>query len=216
MHLVRAGCLIASIGTLFLSLTYVPLVDATAVMFMSPLFVNLLAGPLLGERVGLHRWLGIFAGLVGIVIIVQPQGTGFDWPILLAVAAAVFFALFQILTRSLAATESTLTTLFYTGFGGALCSSMLVPFVWQPLSFKHASIFLGLGALGVGAHFAYIKAFQHAEASFLAPFTYSKILWTTALGYLLFHHLPGSSVLVGAALIIGGGIYVFWREANVG
>jgi drug/metabolite transporter (DMT)-like permease len=214
VHMVRTGCLIGSIGTLFLSLTYIPLIDATAVMFMSPLFVNLLAGPMLGEKVSLHRWLGVLAGLCGVLVIIQPGGTGFDWPIIYAIIAAVFFALFQIFTRSLAPTETTVTTLFYTGFGGVAWSSLLVLFVWQPLNPEHILVFLGLGLLGVAAHFSYIKAFQLAQASFLAPFTYSKILWTTVLGYVFFAHIPGLTVLAGAAFIVAGGLYVFWREAD--
>ena len=164
LHLVRAGCLIGSIATSFVALAYIPLIDATTVMFMSPLFVNLLASPLLGERVGLHRWLGVLIGLAGVLIIIQPGTVTFHWATLLAVLSAMFFAMFQVITRRLAPEENTLTMLFLTAVGGVIWSSCLVVFVWQPLDLRDAAIFLGLGALGVAAHFSHIKAFAHAPS----------------------------------------------------
>jgi len=215
LQLLRSACLVGSIGTLFVSLRYVPLVDATAVMFTSPLFVNLLAGPILGEKVSLQRWLGVLAGLAGVLIIMRPGASGFHWAILLSVLAAVSLAIFQIASRSLASSERTLTTLFYTAAGSAFWSSCLVVFVWQPLDSRYAFVFLSLGAIGVAAHFSYIRAAEVSEASFLAPFIYTKIVWTAVLGYLLFEHVPGPALWLGSSLIIGGGLYVYLKERVV-
>lgn len=213
-HFLRAGMLVATISALFWGLAYIPLADATAIAFMAPLFVTTLSGPMLGERIGAHRWVAVAAGFVGVVLIVRPQGGGLQWAVLLPLVSALFFALFQIMTRRLAATESTFTTLFYTGLGGMVWSSLLVPFVWRPMTATHLLVFAGIGALGVGAHLCMIRAFTAAEASLLAPFNYVKLVWAVAIGYLLFADVPGPAVLTGAAVIVASGLYVLVREGR--
>lgn len=214
LQLLRAGCLVGSIGTLFISLAHIPLVDASAIMFMAPLFITVLSVLILKEKVDAYRWAAVVVGLVGVLIILRP-GSGFmNAAALLAVLASIFFAAFQVITRALSRTENTFGTLFFTAVGGLLWSSVLVTAVWQPLTAKHFVIFLGLGFLGVGAHICYIKAFQLGEASFIAPFNYSKLIWVAILGYWLFDHIPSMPVILGAALITGSGLFVFMRERS--
>ncbi len=212
LQILRAASLVFTIGTLFAGLKYIPLADATAITFSAPLIITALSAPLLGEHVGPHRWGAVVVGMAGVLIIIQPGGDVMHWSVLLPLAAAVGFAAFQIITRQLADTETTFVTLFYTSAGGAVISSFLVWFFWMPLDIRQSVYLAGIGALGAGAHFCFIRAFAVAEASFLAPFNYVKLIWVTGLGYLMFGDLPAPHVMLGSAVIIASGLYVLMRE----
>ena len=130
----RGAMLFLSISMLFMALAYMPLADAIAISFAAPLFVTVLASPLLSERVGAHRIGVVVVGLAGVAIVMRPGAGVFEWTALLALASALFFAFFQLTTRMLAATETPFTTLLYTGIGALVCSSLAVPFFWTPVS----------------------------------------------------------------------------------
>lgn len=212
LQLARPAMLMLTISTLFVGIAHLPLADAVAISFTAPLFITVLSIPLLGERVGVHRWLAVVAGLVGVVVIVRPGEAGLHWAVSMPLVSAVFFALFQIMTRQLAATERTTTTLLYTGFGGAVWGSMLVPFFWSPLAPGHLLVFALTGLLGVAAHLCMIKAYEFTQASLLAPFNYVKLVWASLLGFAAFGEIPGTHVTVGAAIIVASGLYVLQRE----
>ena len=214
LHLVRSALLVATIAALFVGLAHMPLADTIAITFMAPLFVTVLAGPLLGERVGVRRYAAVVAGLAGVAIIVQPGAGLASWAVLMPLLSALSFAGFQIATRRLAATEATMATLYHTGFGGLAWISLFVWPFWTPLSLADAATLLAIGALGVGAHVFMIKAFEAAQASLLAPFNYAKLVWGAGLGFVVFGDIPGAPVIAGSAVVIGSGIYVFWREGR--
>ncbi len=212
LQVLRAALLVFTITTLFTGLAFIPLAEATTITFLAPLIIAALSAPILGERVGIHRWCAVIIGMSGVLIVIRPGGDVVQWAVLLPLAAAFGFATFQIATRLLASTEPTFVTLFYTSVGGALMSSVIVLFIWQPLNLRQVAILLGIGALGAGAHLSFIRAFEFAQASFLAPFNYVKLVWVTALGYLMFGDIPAQHVVVGSAVIIASGLYVLWRE----
>ncbi len=214
LQLTRSGLLVGAIAMLFIGLAYIPLADAIAITFMAPLFITMLAGPLLGERVGVHRFAAVVAGLAGIVIIIQPGSGLANWAVLMPLLSALSFAFFQIATRRLAATAPTMVTLYYTGFGGLAWISLFVWPFWTPLTLADGAVFLAIGGLGVGAHVCIIKAFEAAQASLLAPFNYAKLVWGVILGYAVFGDIPGAPVITGSAVIIASGLYVFWREGR--
>ena len=212
LQMVRSALLVGTISFLFLGLTYMPLADAFAITFMAPLFITVLAGPILGERVGIHRVGAVVAGLIGVIVIMQP-GTGvFHWAAMLILVSALCFALFQIATRRLVGAAPTMVTLYYTGIGGLLWTSLMVGFFWSPIGFEELAIFVALGSLGIAAHICVIKAFDAAQVSLLAPFNYAKLLWGIALGYALFGDVPTLTVLGGSAIIVASGLYVLWRD----
>jgi drug/metabolite transporter (DMT)-like permease len=134
LQLLRPLLITLTLGMLFTGLAYLPLAEAIAITFMSPLFVTALSVPLLGERVGIHRWLAVLAGVVGMLILVRPAGGVVHWAALLTLGSALAFALFQIVTRRLMATETTTSVLFWTAVGSVLWSSLAVPFFWTPLA----------------------------------------------------------------------------------
>lgn len=212
LHFLRSGLLVASISTLFVGLTYLPIADATVIGFTAPLFIVALSVPLLGERVGLHRWLAVLIGLGGVVIIVRPGGGIAHWAAIMPLIGAVCFALYQITTRVLAQTEATSTTLFYTAAGGFFWTCVLVPFFWTMPTIVQWLAFFFIGALGAAAHLCLIKGFELAQASLLAPFNYSKLVWAAALGYVVFGDWPSLNTFLGCAVIVASGLYVIHRE----
>ena len=212
LHFGRAGLLVLSISMLFIALRYMSLADATAISFTAPLFITLLAIPILGEKVDKARWLAVLGGLCGVLVVVRPGSGLASWISLLPLMGAISFAGFQIATRLLSNTENTFTTLFYTGAGGLIWSSLALPFVWETPEPWHWLTFAIQGALGVGAHLCMIKAFEQAEASLLAPFNYSKIIWAAATGYLVFGNVPSLNTLAGAAIIAVAGLFIMLHE----
>ena len=212
IQIIRPGFLVLSICGLFVGLTYLPMAEATAIGFTGPLFIVALSVPLLGERVGWHRWLAVMVGLAGVLVIIRPGGAVWHWSAVTTLLGAVSFAVFQILTRKLAGQEKHQTTLLYTSLAGTLWVSLMVPFFWTTPSPVHWAMFLIIGAMGAGAHFCMIQAFAHAQASLLAPFNYSKLIWVTILGYLVFGDVPGIDTIIGGAVIVSAGLYVLYRE----
>jgi drug/metabolite transporter (DMT)-like permease len=214
LQIARSGFLVASIASLFVSLTYLPIAEVTAIGFTGPLFITALSAALLGEHVGRHRWLAVIIGLLGVLVIVRPGGAVWHWSAAMALLGAICFALFQIVTRRLAGRDRHQSTLLWTSLGGTLWASLIVPFYWTTPTGHHIIMFLVIGAMGTAAHFAMLQAFQHAEASLLAPFNYSKLIWVTLLGFLVFGDWPGLNTLIGSAIIIAAGLYVLYRDTR--
>ena len=214
LQLGRGAMLFVTISMLFMALAKLPLADVIAISFASPLFIILLAAPLLSERIQVHRIAAVVFGLAGVAIVMRPGAGVFEWAALLALASALFFAFFQITTRVLAATEAPFTTLLYTGIGALACSSLAVPFFWAPISAFEVVVFAVIGGLGVGAHMCMIRAYAFTQASFLAPFNYAKLLWAVALGYLMFGDVPQLNVIAGSVVIVASGLYVVYRERS--
>lgn len=210
----RAGFLVGSIVALFIGLTYLPIAETAAIGFTAPLFMTALSVPVLRERVGAHRWIAVIAGLIGVMIIVRPGGGLWHWAATMPLIGAVFFAAFQLTTRMLANNEDNNTTLFYTGLAGLFWISLLAPFYWTTPTALHWLVFIGTGAMGAMAHLCFIKAFALAQASFLAPFNYSKLIWVAGLGYLVFGDVPSLNMWLGSGLIALAGAYVLYRETK--
>ncbi len=212
LQIVRPMFLVLSISSLFVSLTYMPIAEAIAIGFTGPLFITALSVPFLGERVGWYRWLAVLVGLAGVMVIVRPGGAVWHWSAGMALLGAVCFAFFQLITRRLASQDEEQTTLLYTSIGGTAWASLIVPFFWTMPTLNYLLLFLILGAMGACAHYFMIQAFKRAQASLLAPFNYSKLVWVSILGYVVFGDLPSFETLIGSAIIIVAGLYLLYRE----
>jgi drug/metabolite transporter (DMT)-like permease len=212
LQLLRGFAVAASSIVFVLSLKYLPIADATATSFVTPLFVTALSIPLLGEKVGWRRWAATTVGLVGVLIVVRPGGSGFQLASLLPVVSALTWAFALIVTRQMSTTESPLTTLAWSAMIGLGVVSLLLPFAWQPLTFQSVLLGIFIGVASTIGHWLVILAFRHADASLLAPFSYAQLLWVSVFGFFLFAALPDLWTLVGAVIIAGSGLYTAHRE----
>lgn len=213
LQLVRSLLLLGCTVGFFLAISYIPLADAAAIGFVSPLIVTALSVPLLGEAVGPRRWTAVAIGFVGALIIVRPGLGVVHWASFVVLAVAASYALYQITTRMLASTDAPLTTLFYSAFVGALILTCVVPFVWvTPTALLEIAAMLGIGLIGGLGHYLLIRAHGLAPVAVLAPLTYTSLLWNTAYGYAVFGDLPDGWTVAGAAVLIATGLYVLYRE----
>jgi drug/metabolite transporter (DMT)-like permease len=212
LQIVRALLLVAMTFLFVAALGLLPLADATAINFLSPIVVTALSAVVLRESVGWRRWLAVTAGFVGVLIIVRPGADVVNWGALLALAATFFFALYQIATRALAPTDPAVTTLFYTALVGTAATSLVVPFFWVTPTPTDAALMVMGGVMGGGGHYLLIHAYRHAEASLVAPLFYVQIVFSAALGFAVFGELPDMWTVLGAALIILGGLWIWSGE----
>ncbi|GIX09411.1 DMT family transporter [Elioraea sp.] len=196
------------------ALIHIPLAEAVAIGFVSPLITTLLAARILGEAVGWRRWLGIAIGFAGVLVIIRP-GLGVTHPAaLLVLGTATVFAVYQVLTRRLAGVDDAETTIFHTGVASAVLTTLIAPFHWAwPTAAEWAMLAL-IGAIGGGGHFLLIQAFQRAPASLLAPFAYTQIIWAVIAGWVLFGELPDLVAAFGGVIVAAGGLFVIWSESR--
>jgi drug/metabolite transporter (DMT)-like permease len=212
-HLVRGALLISSSLCFFFALHFLPLAEATALNYTSPILVTLLAGWLLRERLTRPRWTFVVAGFVGMLLIVRPGSDALAPAALLALGAAGLYAIFQIMTRKLAG-ENLMTLMIYPSLLGTFALSLAIPFVhsddWYPTS--DLAAFVGIGVMGSLGHLLFVRAFQRASASAIAPFTYVQLVWSTLAGWLVFGTFPDGWTLAGIFIIAGSGVVLTWYE----
>ncbi len=213
LHIVRGVVLVGSGTCFFSALKYLPVAEATALNFMSPILVTVMAGWFLGEHLTRPRWAFVVAGFIGMLLIVRPGTEVLHPAAFFALAAAALYATFQILTRKLAG-EDLMVLLFFPSLVGTVLSSVAVPFfhyqAWYPIS--DILLFVGIGIMGFVGHLLFIKAFQVASASAIAPFTYTQLVWSTLAGWLVFGSFPDGWTLSGIVVIAGSGIVLTWYE----
>ena len=208
-------------GLFYAALAVLPLVEATAILFIQPLILTALAATLLGEHVGWMRWAAVFAGLAGAYIIIGPNFEAVGWGALLPVGAAICFAFASLVTRVWAGTAGAMMFQFITALTavgllsvimslGTLCEiSFLVP-QWPTESELYLLLFAGVGS--TITNLMLVQGFRIAPPSALAPFFYLEIVGASILGAIVFAHLPGLSTVFGAAVVIAAGLFVWWRE----
>lgn len=208
LQAVRGGCMVVALASLFFSLEFLPLAEATTLTFTSPLFTVALARPILGESVSFGRWAAVLTGLLGVVLVVRPGTALFDWLAVLPLIGALFFAGFSIVTRLLAPIDRSDTTLFHTFFIGTALLSPVMPAVWTTPSAVSCLILAGTGLLGIGTHLSIVRALRLAQASTLAPMSYIRLVWALAIGALVFDQTPTALALAGSCIIVASGLYV--------
>jgi drug/metabolite transporter (DMT)-like permease len=212
LQLGRSLAVVLSSAFFTLAIKFIPLADATAINFITPLLVTALSAPLLREKVGIRRWTAVAIGFLSVLIIIRPGPGMAHWAVVLPLGSAVSFALYQIMTRQLATIDNWATTLFYSAVVGVALTSVVVPFGWVVPDWRGWLGFVGLGVLGGASHLLLIRAFSQATASTLAPFTYVQLIWAIGWGALLFANVPDVWTVLGALLISGSGLYVLFRE----
>lgn len=211
-QLIRSLFLLGATLCFFTGLGTIQVAEAGAIMFTAPLMLTAAAPFVLKEKVGIRRWMSVLVGFIGAMIIIRPgQGAlaeGAFW----VLGAAACYACYQLSTRALSGQDSVLTTLLYSALLGAMIMSAIVPFhfvMFAPLDWGVMAL---AGLFGTLGHFCMIKAFTHAEASQVAPYSYSNLIWSTIIGFALFGTLPDIWTYIGAGIIIGSGLYIIHRE----
>lgn len=197
---------------LFLSFHLMPLASAMGIVTIAPILVTLLAVFLLREKVSRWLWLGVFGGFAGALIIIRPGGDVVTLAALTPLAAAIVHASYQISTRYMAGRDPVLTSVLYTPLAGTLYFTLVLPWSWEPLSGAEWAIMVGMGLVGAASHFAMIKAFESAPASVVAPYYYFILLSSGTMGFLFFGEVPDLWTFVGAAIVVGSGLFIWNLE----
>lgn len=208
------GVLAGTSPVLFITaVAYVPLADAVAVAFVAPFVVTILGATLLKEPVGLPRWIAVVVGFIGAMIIIRP-GLGAVHPAaFLVIGAASLFAVRQIISRFLSATDRTETTVVYTALGGGLVLTLPLPFFWRtPETMQEWTLLIAMGLIAALAETLVIKALEIGQSVVLAPMQYSMMIWGVIFGYFVFADFPDIYTFIGAAVIIASGLYTLQRE----
>lgn len=235
LHVIRGFLVVMANMTFFLGLAAMPLADAVAVFFISPLVITVFSVIFLGEQVGIRRWMAIAVGFAGVLIIVQPGTTAFQYTSLLPMIAAVAYAGIHIMTRRIGSTESAATMAFYIQFTFIIVcvaiglavgdgkfadqSNPSLAFLFRPWTWPAQSDYWLLISLGFGVAvggFFISQAYRVAEAGFVAPFEYIAMPLSILWGYLFFDEIPKAITFLGVVLILGSGLYTIMRERAVG
>lgn len=214
LQIVRSLLLFGSTAFNFLALGSLQLAETVSIQFAAPLTVALLAGPLLGEWSSRARLAAVAAGFLGVLIIVRPDALAAKPAMLFSLGAMLCYAVYVIVTRKLAAYDSTATTVFFTGLGGLAVMSPLLPWIWSaPASPRVWAMLVAVGLFGTTGHWLLTLAHARAPASLLAPFIYTQILWSVLLGYLVFGDVPGLWTVVGTGVIVASGLALLAEDS---
>lgn len=212
LQLVRGLSLVAITLLFYSALRFIPLGEATAVIFLAPLVVIVLSATWLKEHISRGLWLSVGVGLLGVLLIVRPGGALFTPAILLPLGAAFCFGLYQLLTRRLSATDHPATSNLLSALVGTLSVSVLLPWFWQTPSLVDGLLMATLGATAMTGHMLLTHAYRFGSAASLAPFTYVQIVTATLLGMLFFDHTPDLWAILGMAVIILSGAALAWGQ----
>ncbi len=224
LNTVRSVLMAGAIACFFTALRWMPVADAIAVFFLEPMILTVLSALFLGEKIGWRRIMAGSLGFVGALVVVRPSYDVFGPVSLLPMLAALLFALYLMLTSKLSHSENILTMQFWSGFVGLVTLNVVLAFGGiagvEMLTFRAPTVsewaLMGLaGAIGTSMHLLIVQAFKLAPASVLAPLSYMEIVSATALGYLVFGDFPDPLKWVGIAIIVGSGLFIFWRESRL-
>jgi len=194
---------------------YLPLADVVTYYLACPIFVTTLSAVFLKERVGWRRWSAILVGFCGVLIALRPSAQTVSWPAMIALGGSLSFALLMLITRSLRATPD--IVLASSQFAGTfLLGALMSPFGWVTPSIGSLGLFAAAGIVSVGALLCVNRSLKLAPASVVVPYQYSMIVWAVIFGFVVFGDVPSPATIIGAAIIIGAGLYIFLREQKLG
>jgi len=209
LQFVSSVMMLLSTLLFFSAVKSVGVAEAIAVSFMAPLAVVLLAWPLLGERFTTMRIVAVVLGFAGVLVVIRPGTSVFQWASVLLLGSALCYAIYQVIIRRLAGVDHPATSIFYSVLLGAIVMSVLMPFVWMwPMNLVDWLLLLSLGALGGFGHYCVARALTYASANLIAPLNYTQMLGSVIVGYLMFAEVPDAYTWFGTVLIIGAGLLV--------
>ncbi len=212
IQVLRSLFLFLSTIFFFYAISVISLAEALTLAFISPIIATILSFVILKERVGPRRWIAVITGFIGVLFVIRPGFTEINMATVGAVSAGICYAFYIISTRKLSSIDSPLMTLIFTGLSGAIVISLIAPFYWSSLNFNGWLILISLAAIGTLAHFLLILSLNYAEASKLAPLSYSEIIMNVIIGYYFFGDFPNQWIWIGLIIIIASGVYISLRE----
>ena len=212
IQLIRSLFLFLSTILFFYAISIISLSEALTLAFISPMIVTLLSALVLKEKVGIRRWSAVIVGFVGVLFVVRPGFTEINLATITALGCGISYAVYIISTRKLSSQDSPFLTLIFTGVSGSIIISFLVPFFWSSLTIMQLILLISLASIGTLAHFLLILSLNFAEASKLAPLSYSEIIMNVVIGYYFFGDFPDHWIWVGLLIIISSGVYISLRE----
>ena len=211
-QLMRGAALLGSSLFFITGLRFLPIAEASATGFVSPLFVTALSIIFLSEKVGLRRWIATALGLVGVAIILRPGSSAFHVAAFFPLVSALCWAGTLILTRMMSGREAVITTMTYSALTGLAILTAMVPFVWVTPSWHDILFGLVIGVASTAGQWIVVMAYRYGDASVLAPFSYKQLLWASIAGFLIFGEVPDVWTITGAAFIVTSGLYIAHRE----
>jgi drug/metabolite transporter (DMT)-like permease len=211
-QLLRGVALLSSSLFFISGLRFLPIAEASATAFVSPLFVTALSIVFLGEVVGVRRWLATVVGLIGVLIILRPGTSAFHPAAFFPLVSALAWACTLIMTRMMSGKERAATTMAYSSIAGVCILSVLVAFVWVAPSWHEILFGIFIGVASTAGQWIVVLAFRYADASVLAPFSYTQLLWVGILGFVIFGEVPDVWTVTGAVFIVASGLYTAHRE----
>ncbi|MEO1080165.1 MAG: DMT family transporter [Pseudomonadota bacterium] len=206
-QITRSLVLAAEVAVFIFSFSLMPLADVHAIAAIAPLIALVMAGVYLGETIGRRSWASVAIGLLGALLIIRPGMGVMSWYALAPICGAILWAWYQILSRQVAAFDSAETTVLYTALIGLAVFGLLAPFDWVTPNSADWGLLALNGALGALGHYLLIRALVYAPASVLQPFGYTLLIWAILIGCLVFGDWPDAMTLIGAAVVVGAGIY---------
>ena len=212
IQFVRSLFLFLSTILFFYAISVISLAEALTLAFVSPMIVTLLSSIILKEKVGIRRWSAVFIGFVGVLFVVRPGFNEINLATLTALGCGICYAFYIISTRKLSNQDNPFVTLIFTGLSGSIVISLIVPFFWSWITITQLMLLVSLAAIGTLAHFLLILSLSFAEASKLAPLSYSEIIMNVVIGYYFFGDFPDQWIWVGLTIIISSGVYISLRE----
>mgnify|MGYP001470062907 FL=1 len=195
--------------------TLLGLVETHAIIACYPLIVAGLSVPFLGERFGWRRWMAIFTGFIGVIIILRPNTNVITEGSIFAIIGAIMFAVYLILTRYVSRSDTAITSFFWTGIGGTVTMSLISLFIWDDILKEDYLWLLIMCVLSAGSHFMMVKTLQVAEASVVQPFSYLQLVFGSIIGVTIFSESIDLMIIVGALVVIGSGLFTTWREYKI-
>ena len=195
--------------------TLLGLVETHAIIACYPLIVAGLSVPFLGERFGWRRWMAIFTGFIGVIIILRPNTNVITEGSIFAIVGAIMFAVYLILTRYVSRSDTAITSFFWTGIGGTVTMSLISLFIWDNILKEDYLWLLLMCILSAGSHFMMVKTLQVAEASVVQPFSYLQLVFGSIIGVTIFSESIDLMIIIGALVVIGSGLFTTWREYKI-
>ena len=214
-HFVRAFSAVGCVVFYFFGLKFLLLSENIAIVHSAPIFAALLAVPILGERLGIHRISAIVIGFIGVIIIVKPGTDVFKLVSILPLISALFMASVYLSTRSLMNTDSSIAIIFYYSLALLITSIVFLPNDFAIPNIVQLIPLMSLGVTGSLGHYFMSQAAKNAEVVVISPFEYSSFLFVGIMGYIFYNEVPSISIIIGGILIIAGGVYIAYREQKV-